>query len=161
MKVFIIGALMGAIIGAGALWYFTAQKAEERAAVQAEKARESVQAAGEQAKQALAARLEEMELSAEDIRKELAEKGHVVRRKARDIGEAATDAAVDARATATIKAKLAADPDLSALRISVATTAGRVTLSGTVASPELIGKAMVLALETDGVREVVSTLQVK
>jgi osmotically-inducible protein OsmY len=58
-------------------------------------------------------------------------------------------------------AKLAADPDLSVFSISVATTAGRVTLSGTVASPELIGKATALALETDGVREVVSTLQVK
>lgn len=161
MKVFIIGVLMGAIIGAGALWYFTAQKAEKLAAVQAEKARESVQSAGEQAKQALAEKLKALELRAEDIQKELADKGRVVRIKARAIGEVAADATLDARATATIKAKMAADPDLSALSISVATTAGRVTLSGTVASPELIGKAMMLALETDGVREVVSTLQVK
>ena len=85
----------------------------------------------------------------------------VVRRKAREIGEAAVDAALDARVTATIKAKLAADADLSAISIAVATTAGRVTLSGTVTSPELIGKAMTLALETDGVREVVSTIQIK
>ena len=168
MKTFIIGLLMGVIIGGGAVWYFTAgrttpavQKAEERAAAEAGKARESAQAFGEQAKQALAARLEVLELRAEDIRKELAEKGRVVRRKARDIGEAAADAALDARATATIMAKLAADPDLSVFSISVAATAGRVTLSGTVASPELIGKATALALETDGVREVVSTLQVK
>ncbi|MGQ9695827.1 MAG: BON domain-containing protein [Thermodesulfobacteriota bacterium] len=56
---------------------------------------------------------------------------------------------------------LAADPDLSALSISVSTAAGRVTLSGTVGSPELIGKAVALALETEGVREVVSTLKVK
>lgn len=168
MKTFIIGLLIGIIVGAGAHWYFTVgrttpavQKAEERAADQAEKARESAQAAGEQAKQALAARLEVLELRAEDIRNELAEKGRIVRRKARDIGEAAANAALDARTTATIKAKLAADPDLSALSISVATTAGQVTLSGTVASPELIGKATALALETDGVREVVSVLQVK
>jgi osmotically-inducible protein OsmY len=83
-----------------------------------------------------------------------------VRRKARDIGEAAADAAVDARATAAIKTKLAADPDLSALRISVSTTAGRVTLSGMVSSYEFIGKAMAMALDTEGVREVISTLQV-
>ncbi|MFH0872503.1 MAG: BON domain-containing protein [bacterium] len=100
-------------------------------------------------------------MRAEDIQKELVEKGRVVRRKARAIGEAAADAALDARATATIMAKLAADPDLSVLSISVATAAGRGTLSGTVASPELIGKATALALETDGVREVVSTVQVK
>jgi len=36
-----------------------------------------------------------------------------------------------------------------------------VTLSGTVASPEHISKAMLLAMETGGVREVVSTLQVQ
>jgi osmotically-inducible protein OsmY len=47
------------------------------------------------------------------------------------------------------------------LRISVNCTAGRVTLSGTVSSAEDIGRAMVLAMEVDGVREVVSTLQVK
>lgn len=168
MKAFIIGLLIGVLLGAGAYWFFTVdrttpsvQKAEERATEQAEKARVSAIEVGEQAKQALAAKLEALQLRAEDIRKELAEKGRVVRRKALDIGEAATDTALDARATATIKAKLAAAPDLSAFSISVSTTAGRVTLSGTVASHELIGKAMTLALETDGVREVVSTLQVK
>lgn len=161
MKNLLLGLLMGAMVGAGTIWYLTVMKAENRTIAKAEKARESLQASGEQAKQALANRLEALELRAEDIQKELAEKGSVVRRKARDIGEAAADTAIDARATATIKAKLAADPELSALRIAVATTAGLVTLSGTVASPELIGKAMALALETDGVREVVSTLQVK
>lgn len=167
MKTFIIGLLLGIIIGVGAHWYFTAgrmaptvQKAEERVAAQAEKAHESAQAAAEQVKQALDSKLEALELRAEDIRKELGEKGRVVRRKARDIGLAAVDAALDARTTATIKAKLAADPDLSAINISVTTTAGQVTLSGKVASPELIGKAIALALETDGVREVISTLQV-
>ena len=37
----------------------------------------------------------------------------------------------------------------------------RLTLSGTVATPELIGKAMEQALDTDGARQVISTLQVK
>jgi len=102
-----------------------------------------------------------LDLRSEDIRKEITEKGTVVRRKAREFGEAAADATADARVTATIKAKLAADADLSAISISVDTTAGRVTLSGSVTSPELIGKAMTLALETDGVREVVSTMQIQ
>ena len=63
--------------------------------------------------------------------------------------------------TAAIKAKLVASRDLSALNISVSTTAGVVTLSGHVSSPENIGKAVLLAMQTDGVREVISTLQVK
>ena len=54
-----------------------------------------------------------------------------------------------------------ASRDLSALNISVNTTEGVVTMSGTVQAPEDISKAMLLAMETDGVREVISTLQVK
>jgi osmotically-inducible protein OsmY len=77
------------------------------------------------------------------------------------LGNTITDATADARTTATIKAKLLADPDLSALSISVSTTAGKVTLSGAVTSPEKIAKAIKLAMSVDGVREVVSTLQVK
>jgi osmotically-inducible protein OsmY len=36
-----------------------------------------------------------------------------------------------------------------------------VTLSGTAPSPDAISHAMLLAMETDGVREVISTIQVK
>ena len=36
-----------------------------------------------------------------------------------------------------------------------------MTLSGSVSSPEDIGKAVLLAMETDGVREVISSIQVK
>ncbi len=78
-----------------------------------------------------------------------------------DAGHAIADATADARITAAIKGKLLASRDLSALNISVNTTAGVVTLSGFVSSSEDISKAILLAMETDGVREVVSTLQVK
>jgi osmotically-inducible protein OsmY len=54
-----------------------------------------------------------------------------------------------------------ADPDVSALSISVNTTGGVVTLSGTASSSENIRKAMQLAYDTDGVNQVVSTIQVK
>lgn len=167
MKSFIIGLLAGAFITIGALWYFTegrtlsaVKTAEKQVTAQAEKALESVQEAGEKAKVILAAKLEALELGSEEIKEEMAEKGSVVRKKAREIGAAAVDAAVDARITAVIKAKLAADRELSVISISVDTTAGRVTLSGAVTSPELIGRAIALALETEGVREVVSTLQI-
>jgi len=82
-------------------------------------------------------------------------------REASEAGHAIADATADARITGAIKTKLLASRDLSALNISVNTTTGVVTLSGTVASPEHISKAILLAMETSGVREVVSTLQVK
>ena len=80
---------------------------------------------------------------------------------AREVGAAVTEATVDARITAAIKAKLLTDSDLSALSISVNTTYGVVTLSGMASSYDAIGKAILLALEADGVREVVSTLQIR
>jgi hypothetical protein len=104
---------------------------------------------------------EKLGLDTDRIRDELARTGRVVRRKAAEVGTKVADATVDARTTAAIKAKLALDSQLSAWDISVDTTAGRVTLAGTVTSPELIQKAMSLALEQDGVDEVISTLQVK
>jgi len=68
---------------------------------------------------------------------------------------------LDAAITAKIKARYAIDHDLSVFGISVNTTDGRVTLAGNVTSHQQIGKAMLIAMETDGVREVNSTLQVK
>jgi hyperosmotically inducible protein len=50
--------------------------------------------------------------------------------------------------------KLAADSQLSALQISVDTTAGLVTLAGKVKSPELVDKAVNLAKSVEGVRDV-------
>ena len=87
--------------------------------------------------------------------------GQVVRQKAQNLGHTIADATADARITTEIKAKLVADPDLSALSISVSTTSGKVTLSGSVSSEEKIAKAIKLAMSVDGVQEVVSTLQVK
>ncbi|MCA1742570.1 MAG: BON domain-containing protein [Desulfonatronovibrio sp.] len=168
MKTFIIGILIGVIIGIGALWYITAgretpevQQTEERGADKAQEAKDSVMDVMEQTSQAFQAKMEAWELRPEDIRKDIEEHGEVVRRKAREVGETVSDAASDARITTTIKTRLAADSDLSAFSVSVSTTDGKVTLSGKVNSPEMVGKAVALALETEGVREVVSTLQVE
>lgn len=99
-----------------------------------------------------------LHLRSEDIKDELARTGRVVRRKAGKAGQAVTDATADARITAAIKTKLVADHDLSTFNVSAYTTAGVVTFKGTVSSPEQIGKAMLLAMETAGVREVISEL---
>ena len=53
------------------------------------------------------------------------------------------------------------ESDISSLKISVNTTGGVVTLSGTVLSHEAIQKAMQLALAVDGVTQVISSLQIK
>lgn len=158
MKNLLIALLLGAALGATGLWFV--QKEVSRS-VQ-EKAAEASAAAASVAqdlKRTLASKLETLELRSGEIRSELEKTGQVVRRKAREVGEAAADAAADARITAEIKGKLTADAELSVFAVSVATTNGRVTLSGKVSSPELIGKAILLALEVDGVRDVVSTIQ--
>jgi len=164
MKNMFIAFLLGIILGAAGYWYvlqLPVQQAGEQAQQKATEAAKAASDAAAQARQAMAAKLEALQLQANDIREELKLKGEVVRRKAREVGAAATDAATDTRITAEVKRKLLADPELSALGISVNTTSGRVTLSGRVASTDLISRAMLLAMETDGVREVTSTLQVK
>ena len=80
---------------------------------------------------------------------------------ATEFGAAMASASSDTTITTKIKAKYAIERDLSMFGISVNTTDGRVTLAGNVTSHQQIGKAMLIALETDGVREVNSTLQVK
>ena len=62
--------------------------------------------------------------------------------------------------TTKIKAKMALDDTIEAARIDVDTTNGGVTLSGTVATEAQRTRAVQLAKETDGVREVVDRLRV-
>ena len=104
---------------------------------------------------------ENIELDASKIKDELAHTGKVIRKKAEQAGNAISDATADARITTAIKGKLALESDIASLKISVNTTGGVVTLSGTVPSHESILKVMKLALAVDGVSQVVSTLQVK
>ena len=149
--------VVGLAIGGAVVWFYTNYRDNPRA----RSAGQKVETAAKSARDAATNEMQVLHLRPEDIKDELGRTGQVVRRAAIDAGHAIADATADARTTAAIKAKLLGSRDLSALNISVNTTAGVVTLSGSVATPEHIGKAMVLAMETDGVREVVSTLQVK
>lgn len=149
--------LIGVILGAAAVWIYTTKEGRS----QARSTGEQIENATKSARDTIQEKLKVLDLRSDDIKDELARTGQVVRRKAREAGQAVADATADARITAAIKGKLIANRDLSALSISVNTTGGIVTLSGTVSSPEDISKAMLVAMETDGVREVVSTLQVK
>ena len=88
---------------------------------------------------ALRAKMDTLDLHGDPIKSELADTGEIIRRKAHDIGDAAVNAASDARAVTEIKAKFAADSTTSVWNISVSCGQGHVTLSGTVASPDDIG----------------------
>ncbi len=167
MKAFIVGLLVGVIAGSGGLLYLQRERpaefarARKDAVATAGKARESVDTFSQDVRSYLDAKLEVLGLQAAQVRREMAEQGRVIRRTARVLQEQVADATADARITLAIKSKFVADPDLSALAISVNTADGIVTLSGTVTDPGRIGRAMVHAIETEGVREVVSTMQVR
>lgn len=165
MRKFFNGLLIGIVLGAAGYWFVQkrvgelpdARQSFEQSAAQL---RTNAESAAHNLSDAMQARLDALDLQTGQIQDELAKDGQVVRRKAEDIGEQAVNAASDVRAVAEIKAKYVADPALSVWDISVACDQGHVKLSGKVSAPEDIGKAVALALEADGVRDVTSTLQV-
>ncbi len=67
----------------------------------------------------------------------------------------------DGALTAKIKSKMALDDSVKALNIHVDTTNGIVTVSGTARTQAEHQRALQLAKETNGVREVVDRLVVK
>jgi len=154
---FILTLLVGIALGIAAVWYFNHNKNNSQFQTAGQEIKSTAQNAGN----ALSDKLHSWNLDRDHITNELARTGRVIRDKADAAGKALKDATLDGRVTTEIKAKLVKDSDLSAWDIHVSTTDGVVTLSGTVSSPDLIGKAMELALDTDGARQVISTLQVK
>lgn len=66
----------------------------------------------------------------------------------------------DAGITTAVKAKLAADANVKAYQIDVDTDNGIVTLSGTVATPVAKEQAVMIARQSDGVRDVVVEITV-
>ena len=165
MSNFVLGLLLGFILGAAGAWYYLnpSDTIPRVDAIQqdAESARQRAGDATEEAVEGLRAKLENYDLTAQDIRDELSQTGRIVRRNVKELGNQLKETATDARITASIKAQFVQDPELSAWDISVSTTDRRVTLSGTVDSPDLVGKAMVYALQTEGVDMVTATLQIK
>ncbi len=143
----------------------TAEKAElavknvaSKTSAALEVATEKAAAAALDAKAAVAASLADMKLTPEDIKAELAKGGRIVRSKAAAAAAKSGEMFDNARVIAVINAKLVADPQLSALKIKIDADQGNVILNGTAPSAELIGRAINLALETEGVTQVVSLL---
>jgi hyperosmotically inducible periplasmic protein len=166
MRAFFNGLVLGIIFGVIAYWYFQKQaavhpEAEQRYEQAAAQTMSNATVTAHSMSDALAAKLETLDLNTDQIKDELSKTGEVVRRKAQDIGAAAVSTASDARAVAEIKSKYAMDSSLSAWKISVSSNQGHVKLSGTVKSTDDIGKAIALALDADGVRDVTSTIEVQ
>jgi osmotically-inducible protein OsmY len=113
-----------------------------------ELARETREAVGE--------KLRDWHLTPDDLREDLRRGRDIVRTRARDAGERFSDA----RIVAVVKAKLVLDRELSARAIVVSADNGDVTLTGEVAAPDLVGRAIALALDTEGVLTVTSRLRV-
>lgn len=103
----------------------------------------------------------DLKLDLDSIRDELSRTGRIVRRKTVKAAQVVAEATEDVRTSAAIKARLALDPQLSALDIGVHTSDGIVTLTGFVDSPEHLAKLVGLALEHEGVNEVISTVSVR
>ena len=155
MKTFPI-IIVGIAIGGAAFWYYQEHK-QTRPLVTAEEMGNSAASVGD----TIDDKLRSLSLRNKDIKDEMARSGRVIRQTVQETTQSISNATADARTTTAIKGKLVADPDLSALDVSVNTTHGVVTLSGTVSTEANIGKAMLLALQTEGVQQVISTLQVK
>ncbi|MCS7090085.1 MAG: BON domain-containing protein [Verrucomicrobiota bacterium] len=156
---FFCGLILGALLGAGIIWAIVGATARSSVTT---RWREEWTASGEELRRVAQEKLRLLHLTTTNIQEELARRGQVVRRAAREWGQTVVDAATDARITGAIKAKYVADPRLSALRISVRSSEGRVFLSGSVRSAEDIGRAILLAMEADpAVREVTADLRVE
>lgn len=100
-------------------------------------------------------KLKAWHLTSDDIRADLGKTGEIVRTKSVEAG----DKIEDARIHAVIKAKYVLDKDLSnASSIDITVRTGAVLITGTVKTERLIGRAIELAMDTDGVRAVSARL---
>ncbi len=159
MKSALIFFLIGAIAGAVALHLYQ-NRAPDGPASPAPAADSALARARDTAgsvQDSISNRLQEWKLTPADIKGDLARTGQVVRAKTQAVG-ARID---DARIVTVIKAKYVLDSSLSARAISVECHDGEVTLSGTAGTADLVGRAVALALDTNGVRNVVSHLSVQ
>lgn len=153
----LLGLIVGIVIGAGVVWVVSTNRGQR----EARSAGDQIESATKSGYDAIQKQVKEWKLTPEDIKKEVEESGQVVRKKAQEASQVVADATADARITATVKGKYVADRSVPAMAISVNTTAGVVTLSGAVDTAEEVSQAMTLAMQVEGVREVISTLQVK
>lgn len=103
-------------------------------------------------------RITEWRLSGSEIQADLDRSVTIVRSKDSLVG-APTGASDDAILVAMVKGKFQADSELSSSSINVEAKDGEVTLKGSAGSAAIIGKAIALALDTQGVTKVSSDIK--
>lgn len=152
---FLLGLAAGAIgMGLYAERHPSNLSPTEKARAAASNAADRTESAAANARDTFQEKLQDWHLTGDDIKADLAKTGQVVREKSARVGGAISDA----RILSVIKAKYLLDRDISTFDINVDVSAGEVLLQGHVTSVDLIGKAVGLALDTDGVRNVRSKL---
>jgi len=152
----LIGFVLGVIVGAYSIRVYEGRNSVPPNMSNppvADTTREATAGLGE----TISEKLADWHLTPDEVKADLARSGQVVRENAQVAGSRIVDARIDA----VIKAKYVLDHNLSARDISVNTTDGVVTLSGTVPSADLLGRAVGLALDTTGVRRVVSQITIQ
>jgi hypothetical protein len=105
----------------------------------------------------ISARLAEWKLTPADIKSEFESSGQVVRSRTAGAGE--PTGPMDSMLITQVTDKLTGDTDTSALNITVSANQGIVSLEGSAASLQQIGKAVALALDTDGVTQAISKIK--
>jgi osmotically-inducible protein OsmY len=88
---------------------------------------------------------------AQEVRSDVQSAADSARREGEAASKALNETASDLTITTKVKAALAADDQLSALRIEVATAQGVVSLSGPAPSDDAAERASALARSVDGV----------
>lgn len=107
----------------------------------------------------VAARMAEWKLNPSDIQDDLNNDKNIIRTKESAAG-APTGTADKSVVESMVKGRLEADSDLSALKLRVsADRHGEVTLKGKAHSADEVGRAVALALDTEGVAKVTSKIR--
>ncbi len=157
---FTLALLVAALPLAGCQKTQVDEQVQEDASRAAEEAKQAASTAAEETKEAMAKAGEAVEEGMEKVGAE-AEQAMEKAGAAAETGMAkAAEALDDGAVTASVKAKLIADPEVSALQIDVDTKDGMVTLTGTAATQALKDEAGRLAAGTEGVKDVKNDIQV-
>lgn len=107
---------------------------------------------------ATTARMTQWKLNASDIQSDLDANREIVR--TRDAAGAPTGSSDKSVVESLVKGRLEADSDIAALKLKVdADRNGEVKLSGKAHSAEEVGRAIALALDTEGVTQVTSKIK--
>ncbi|MES2692440.1 MAG: BON domain-containing protein [Verrucomicrobiota bacterium] len=107
----------------------------------------------------ISSRISEWRLNSTDIQSDLDRGATIVRTKDSIVG-APTGASDDDVVETMVKGKLQADSDVSSAKIDVDASNGEVMLKGTASKSDAIGRAIALALDTQGVTKVSSDIKV-